>query len=99
MLLGMSAYVVVDVQITDAGKGAEYSKLSGPSVERHGGRYVGRGSPAAFLEGDWNPDRVVVIEFASVEAAKQWYDSEDYRHARRVREGAGTWRMVVVEGT
>jgi uncharacterized protein (DUF1330 family) len=94
----MSAYVVVDAQVTDAQKGAEYSKLSGPSVARHGGRYLGRGAPAALLEGGWNPDRVVVIEFPSVQAAQDWYDSDDYREARVVREGAGQWRMIVVEG-
>ena len=50
------------------------------------------------LEGGWQPERLVVIEFESAEAAHAWYDSDDYRAARAVREGAGNWQMVVVDG-
>jgi uncharacterized protein (DUF1330 family) len=94
----VAAYVVVDVDRTDPERAARYSEMSGPSVERHGGRFLARGGALAVLEGDWNPSRLVVIEFASVEAAQAWYDSDDYREARAVRDGAGTWRMVVVTG-
>ena len=65
---------------------------------RHGGRYLARGGTTLTLEGDWLPDRLVVIEFESIEAAQAWYDSDDYRDIRRMREGAGEWRMVVVDG-
>jgi uncharacterized protein (DUF1330 family) len=92
------AYVVVDVERTDLERAARYSELSGPSVQRHGGRFLARGGASSVLEGDWEPERLVVIEFASVEAAREWYQSEDYRAARAVREGAGTWRMVIVDG-
>ena len=94
----MTAYVVVDVQRTDLERAARYSELAGPSVERHGGRYVARGGATDVLEGDWDPERLVVIEFPSSDAARSWYESDDYRQARRVRDGAGTWNMVVVEG-
>ncbi|MEY2570850.1 MAG: hypothetical protein QOE63_1200 [Acidimicrobiaceae bacterium] len=94
----MPAYVVVDVERTDLERAARYSELSGPSVQRHGGRFLARGGASSVLEGDWEPERLVVIEFASVEAAREWYQSEDYRAARAVREGAGTWRMVIVDG-
>jgi uncharacterized protein (DUF1330 family) len=50
------------------------------------------------LDGDWEPERLVVIEFPSPDAARSWFDSDDYRRARAVREGAGTWQMVVVDG-
>ena len=72
--------------------------MSGPSVARHGGRFLARGGALDVLEGDWEPERLVVIEFASTEAARAWFDSDDYREARAVREGAGNWRMVVVDG-
>ena len=94
----MAAYVVVDVERTDTERAARYSELSGPSVERHGGRFLARGGALQILEGDWEPERLVVIEFGSVDAAQAWYESADYREARAAREGAGTWRMVVVEG-
>ena len=94
----MAAYVVVDVERTDLERAARYSEMSGPSVERHGGRFLARGGALDVLEGDWEPERLVVIEFASTEAARAWFDSDDYREARAVREGAGNWRMVVVNG-
>jgi uncharacterized protein (DUF1330 family) len=49
------------------------------------------------LEGDWAPERIVVIEFPTVDAAKRWYDSPEYAAARAVRAGAGRWNMIVVE--
>ena len=94
----MAAYVVVDVTRTDPERAARYGVLSGPSVERHGGQFLARGGPLRVIEGDWAPERIVLIEFASVDAAQAWFDSEDYREARSVREDAGIWRMVIVEG-
>jgi uncharacterized protein (DUF1330 family) len=94
----MSAYVVIDVHATDEAKAARYRELSGPSVERHGGRFLVRGGAFEVLEGDWEPQRLVVIEFPTADAARAWYESDDYREARQVREGAGTWQMVVVDG-
>jgi uncharacterized protein (DUF1330 family) len=96
--LFVAAYVVVDVERTDLERAARYSELSGPSVERHGGRFLARGGAISVLEGGWRPERLVVIEFESAEAACEWYDSEDYRAAREVRKDAGDWRMVVVDG-
>jgi uncharacterized protein (DUF1330 family) len=94
----VAAYVVVDIEQTDPERAARYRELSGPSVERHGGRFLARGGALHALDGDWEPARLVIIEFASADAAKEWFDSDDYGEARRVREGAGTWKMVVVEG-
>ena len=94
----MPAYVVVDVKATDAERAARYRDVSGPSVEHHGGRFLARGGALVVLEGDWEPDRLVVIEFGSMDAARAWFDSDDYREARAVRAGAGTWRMIIVDG-
>jgi len=94
----MAAYVLVDISQTDAERAARYRAMSGPSVERHGGRFLARGGAIRVLEGDWQPERLVVIEFTSTEAAQAWFDSEDYRQAREVRAGAGVWRMAVVDG-
>jgi len=94
----MAAYVIVDVDTTDEARAARYRELSGPSVARHGGRFVVRGGAIAVLEGTWDPRRLVVIEFPTIDTARAWYDSDDYAEARAVRAGAGEWRMVVVEG-
>ena len=93
----MAAYVVVDVRSADPERAERYRAMSGPSVKGHGGRFLARGGAIRVLEGDWVPERLVIIEFGSVEAAQAWYDSEDYRQARSVREGAGVWQMVVVD--
>lgn len=94
----MAAYVVVDVESTDPDRAARYRELSGPSVERHGGRFLARGGALRVLEGDWEPARLVLIEFPSLAAAEGWYASDDYAEARAVRHGAGRWLMVAVEG-
>jgi uncharacterized protein (DUF1330 family) len=94
----MPAYVIVDIQTTDQERTLRYRELSGPSVARHGGRFIVRGGATRVLEGDWDPERIVVTEFPSMEAARAWYDSSEYREARAVREGAGTYRMIAVEG-
>ena len=94
----MPAYVIVDVHATDPEREARYRELSGPSVERHGGRFLARGGVLTVLEGGWQPERLVVMEFTSTAAARAWYESDDYGEARSAREGAGEWRMVIVEG-
>jgi len=94
----MAGYVVVELETSDHECMARYRELSGPSVERHGGRFLVRGGRFELLEGDWNPERLVVIEFPSVEQAREWYESEDYREARDVRAGAARLQMLLVEG-
>jgi len=94
----VAAYVVVDVERTDLECAARYSEISGPSVERHGARLLASGAPIGILEGCWEPQRLVVIEFESAQAAHDWYASEDYRAARAACEAVGMWRMVVVDG-
>ena len=90
--------MLVDIETTDPDAAARYRELSGPSVARHGGRFIVRGGATRVLEGTWDPERLVVIEFPSMAVATEWYDSDDYCEAREVRAGAGTWRMVAVEG-
>ncbi len=94
----MAAYAVIDVYVTDEETAARYRELSSPSVARHGGRFLARGGAIDVLEGGWNPERLVVIEFDSAEAARSWYESDDYAEARAVRKDAGEWRMVIVDG-
>jgi uncharacterized protein (DUF1330 family) len=94
----MPAYVIVDVEVIDQAGYEEYRKLSGPSVHAYDGRFIVRGGAVEPLEGNWLPKRLVVIEFESIAQAKRWYDSPEYREARRVRQGAANFNMLVVEG-
>ena len=92
------AYVVVDMNVTDPEKYRGYVALAGPSVEAGGGRFIVRGGATEVLEGDRVPNRVIILEFPDMEAARRWYDSPDYAEARAAREGAATGSFIAVEG-
>jgi uncharacterized protein (DUF1330 family) len=94
----MPAYVIVETEIHDPDQYEQYKAASPASVAGGGGRFVVRGGELAVLEGDWHPKRLVVLEFESLEAAKRFYESDQYQEAKRLREGAADLRMVAVEG-
>jgi uncharacterized protein (DUF1330 family) len=94
----MAAYVIVDIEIHDAARYEEYKKLAAATVAAYGGRYIVRGGAAEQLEGDSVPGRVVVLEFPSVDRAKQWWGSAEYAPARALRQACATAQMVVVQG-
>lgn len=94
----MSAYVIVQVNVTDATKYEEYKPLAQASLAAHGGKYLVRGGAAEDLEGQRAYERIVVLEFDTVEQAKRWYASPEYGRARAAREGASTGVFTVVQG-
>ena len=94
----MAAYVIVDITIHDKEKYAEYIKQSPGTVQAFGGRFVVRGGRVEVLEGDWTPGRFVMLEFDSVERAKEWWSSEMYREPKKLRQSASSTSMIVVEG-
>ena len=94
----MAAYVIVDVAIHDQEKYAQYIKLSSATVEAFGGRFVVRGGDVSVLEGDWTPGRFVMVEFDSVERAKEWWSSDMYREPKQLRQSASTANIIVVQG-
>jgi uncharacterized protein (DUF1330 family) len=94
----MPAYVIVETNISDPVQYEQYKAASPGAVAAGGGRFVVRGGELAVLEGDWNPSRLVVLEFEDLEAAKQWYESETYQEAKQLREGAARLNMVAVQG-
>ena len=94
----MSVYVIVDITITDPAGYEEYKKLAPPAVAAYGGKYLARGGPVETLEGDWAPARLVILEFESVERAKQWLASPEYSAARQLRGSTTTTNMVVIAG-
>ena len=94
----MPAYVIVDVQIHDPETYAEYRQLTPAAIAAHGGRFVVRGGATETLEGDWQPGRVVVLEFDSVERARTWWASAEYAPAKALRQKSATTRMILVEG-
>jgi uncharacterized protein (DUF1330 family) len=71
----MSAYVLVDIEVTDPAEYELYRKIAYPVIAEFGGRYLVRGGTTDIREGDWNPNRLVIVEFESLERAREWYDS------------------------
>ena len=94
----MPAYVIAEVNITDAAGYEEYKRLAPPAIAKYGGRYLARGGETAVMEGDWTPSRLVILEFENLEKAKAWYESPEYAVARKAREGKATMRVVVTAG-
>ncbi len=77
----------------------EAYRLQTPAtVAAYGGRFIVRGGATETLEGDWSPQRLVVIEFESAERAKQWLESPEYCAIKGIRHRTATSKMVVVEG-
>ena len=94
----MPAYVIVETDITDPERYEQYKAASPTAVAAGGGRFIVRGGELVVLEGDWQPSRIVVVEFEDLATAKRWYESEIYQEAKKLREGAAHLRMVAVQG-
>ena len=94
----MTAYVIVDINVTDLVRYEEYKRLAAPTVELHGGKYIARGGKTETLEGDWSPSRLVILQFDNIEQAKTWLNSAEYSGARNLRHETATSNMVVIEG-
>ena len=94
----MATYAFFEIDWHDQNKAREYRELFGPALERYGGRTLCAG-PAQVIEGDRNPARVVILEFPSPQAFRDWYSSPEYAPVLKLRrEGATTATAIVVEG-
>jgi uncharacterized protein (DUF1330 family) len=94
----MAAYVIADTEIVDPGLGARYRELAQKSIAHYGGRYIVRGGEVEPVEGDWLPHLFVVVEFPSMDRARQWYRSPEYAEALDLRQTALRRRLIFVEG-
>jgi len=93
------AYVIVDMKVTDPEPYKQYMAAAPAAVKAHGGEYLVRGGAMEVFEGDWQPARMAVLRFPSMDDARAFYNDENYRAARAMREGATAhFNMVVVEG-
>ena len=94
----MSAFVIVDIEVTDPVGYEEYKQLAAPAVALYGGKYLARGGKNETLEGEWRPNRLVILEFLTAEQAKAWLNSPEYAPARALRHQYAKSKMVVVDG-
>ncbi len=95
----MSAYLIVDItRINDEKTYAAYRSRVSPGLEDAGGQYLVRGSPAEVLEGDWSPNRVVIVRFDSMEDARNWWSSPEYAEPKEMRQASTVTNMILVPG-
>ncbi len=94
----MSAYVIVQIEVTDPETFEAYRAKVPPTLEAHGGEYVVRGGEQEVLEGDWPFPRTVVLKFPSVEQARAWHGSAEYEGPKALRQASANVNMLVVEG-
>jgi uncharacterized protein (DUF1330 family) len=94
----MPAYIIADIQVTDAAAYDGYRPLATASIAQYGGRFVARGGKVELLEGEPEPERIVVIECPDADTARRWYRSEEYQKALKIRQAASRGRVFLVEG-
>ncbi|MBU3738816.1 MAG: DUF1330 domain-containing protein [Rhodoferax sp.] len=93
-----SAYLIANVTVTNATQYEDYKKWSSHAMQVHGAEICVRGGAVSVMEGDWTPDRLVVLKFPDLAAAHRFESSPEYGRARAARKGAAIMRMVIVEG-
>ncbi len=94
----MSAYVIVDVEVTDQEGFEKYRQMAPASIELYGGKYIARGGDTEIFEGKWQPKRIVILEFENLQQAAKWHQSEEYQEAKTLRNKTANSNMIAVAG-
>jgi len=94
----MAAYLIARVEVTDWQRYKEYLEATPATIAKYGGRFIARGAETLSLEGPEETRRVVILEFPSLERVKQWYHSDDYQAARKIRAGAAEADFLAIDG-
>ena len=97
--MNSKGYLIAEAKVHDAAAYESYKPRSLAAVEQYGGRFIVRGGASELLEGKWSPpQRMIIVEFDSVEQAKVFYHSPEYQAARKLRENAAEMNMLVISG-
>ena len=94
----MTAYVIVQIEVTDPETFETYRAQVPATLEKYGGEFIVRGGAMEVLEGDWPWSRMVILKFPDREAAKAWHASAEYEGPKALRQSASKGNMIVVEG-
>jgi len=94
----VAAYVIVSIKVQDLVRYEAYKGMVPPTLAAYGGKFIVRGGKLETLEGEWSPERFVIIEFPSTDQAKAWWGSMAYAEAKALRQATSTSEMIVVEG-
>jgi uncharacterized protein (DUF1330 family) len=95
----MPVYMIVEAEEVMDKKGyGEYIQKVPQTIEKFDGKYLARGGEARVLSGDWNPARLIIVEFESIDKFNAWWDSPEYRLIAPLRENSAKTNAVIVEG-
>ena len=94
----MAAYLIADVHVTDPDAYEGYRQAVPATIAAYGGRYLARGGRTEVLEGDWQPHRVVILEFPTLARLHEWYGSPDYAPLLALRQASTVSTIVITEG-
>ena len=95
---GNAGYIVGDIEVTDSETYAQYAAGVPATVAAYGGRYLIRGVSGEVLEGDWIPKRLDVLEFDTIQRAKEWYSSPEYADLKKIRHSASNGNLIFANG-
>jgi uncharacterized protein (DUF1330 family) len=93
----MKAYLVLDLTVHDLPGFLPYIRAIPAFIEKHGGRYVVQGAEATVVEGDWTPERIVILEFPSRDDAKAFLADPDVQPLFALRQRTTTSKLVLVD--
>ena len=91
------AYLIAHIRVHDKEKFAEFAAMAGPCIAQYGGRILAKGPHADHREGDLR-GAVMLIEFDDMEAAKTFYESDEYTAAKTIRQMAAKTDLLMIEG-
>lgn len=94
----MAAYVILDLKVLDKHKLQEYKNIAPEIIKKHNGKIIVRGGESKKVEGNWEPNRIVMIEFPSYEIANTWWNSDEYKKASELRKKGALSNIVIIDG-
>ena len=94
----MSAYLIADVEITDEGLYAQFRERMTPTLEAYSGKFIARGGEINVIDGSWNPKRLAIVAFDSMEQARSWLTSPEFKELDGIRTSSSNINLVLVEG-
>ena len=94
----MATYMISDITVRDCAAFEIYRTRAADAIQTYGGRYLARLGEVQVLEGSWNPNMIVIVEFPNLEQARAWYRSPEYAFALEVRDTALSRNLILVDG-
>ena len=94
----MSAYLIADVEVTDEDVYAQFRERMTPTLEAYSGKFIARGGEIGVIEGSWNPNRLAIVAFDSMEQARAWLASPEFKELNDIRTSSSNINLVLVEG-